>query len=182
MLCVVVGCGNNSGGPRVDSKFTEEAVPLEGSGFSGKFHQYLWTQANYSESSQKTETSYDGKESDAFFAVVRLDGETAQAQGLAGSTEIMETFLQIYVANYGGSNEELTAQDTDTEYVRILSFEYGDAEASTYRAKMVVDKASGELLLLLASYPNSSEQHIKDEITVIFETMTMQALGATSES
>lgn len=166
LLCTAVGC---TGG----AHFTEETAPLEGSGFAGSFHQYLWAQVYNDTGEEQTEATYEGVDVDAFFAIIRMNAEAARAQGLAGSPEILETFLETYVANYDGRNEEITAQDTGTEDVRLLEFEYGGEEPRTYRAKMVSDKESGELLLLLAACPSDS-QLMQEEIGMIFDSITMR--------
>lgn len=146
----------------------EEAQALDGNGFSASYHAAVWTRL----SDAGMQVTYSHTEVDAFFALIRLDSETATAQGITQPAG-METLLQAYVANYSGSEEKITPADTDAEYVRTLTFTYQDEEMNkpyTYLAKVMVDKASGETLAVLAAYPNDSGEQVKSEISLVMDS------------
>ena len=173
-LAAAVLAGCSGGAP------AEEAVSLKANGFTTSYHQYMWTLAGSSETEYLTEATYSYYDGNAFFSVVRIGAEAAKEQGLT-VPEAMETLLKTYVANYNGSNEKITAGDNEQEYVRELAFEYDDADMNekyTYTAKMMMNKASGEVMIVLAGYPNSGDKQLKTEVALISDSAVMQEMVA----
>ena len=167
VVIVLTGCGN--------SEPLEDAKPLEANGYSTNYHQYMWTRVGTTESESISESSYQYKDSDAFFAIVRISAETAKAQGLV-TPESMETLLMTYVANYNGTDQKITPADNDLEYIRELTFVYDDHdmdEEYTYLAKLVLNKESGEMMVVLAAYPSKSDTLLKNEVELIMNDAVM---------
>ncbi len=175
LLSMLAGCSSNSREP------LEDARSLESNGFTTSYHQYMWTLVGSNESGELTEATYSHHESNSFFSIVRISAEAAKAQGLSGPAA-METLLSTYVVNYAGSNENITNSDNELEYIRSLTFEYDDAslnEKFTYEAKMVMNKGSGELMIILAGYPKSSDTLLIGEIALIMDSAVIEAIVAT---
>lgn len=169
-ILLVAGCGAEEP--------LEEARTLQRNGFQTSYHQYMWTLLGTNETENITEATFSHTEHDAFFAVIRIDAETAQTQGLT-TPESMELLLMTYVANYAGEHEKIISNDSDIELVRELSFDYEDAEANathTYLAKLVLNKQSGEVMIVLASHPKRSDNLLKDEVSLIMENAALQEM------
>lgn len=169
VVLLLSGCGE---------KPLEEARELQINGFKTSYHQYMWTPLGTNEAEGISEVTYNHTESDAYFAAVRINAETAKAQSLT-DPEGMETLLNTYVANYAGTKEKITANDNETEYVRELSFEYQDTEAGadfTYLAKLVLNKDNGEMMVLLAAHPKNSGSLLKEELALIMGSAEMQEM------
>lgn len=164
------GCAN---------KPTEEAVDLEGNGFTTSYHPYMWTSIGTSATDLTAESTFNHNEVDAFFAAIRISAEATKHEGIT-SPEGMEGLLNTYVANYSGTDEKITAADTEKEYVRLLVFEYDNTEMEqkyAYTAKLVMEKDTGEMLAILAAYPAKSDRMVKDEVQLIMDNAIMRDMA-----